>query len=105
MYPKHMMRQTVTVAALNGSDDYGKSTFDAGIDSNARVELVSRLKVNAAGDTVAIALVVWLPGEFLVETGSKVTYGGEDYAVESRTAIPDGIGTVRMTRLECKEWL
>lgn len=109
MYPKHMMRQTVTLYSGGTPDDTGGTTGDTGTDHKARVEFVNKTQKSdggqsAEGDTAIIAMKVWIAGTVTVGDHARIDYDGQQYRVEGKTGIPDGTGKVRMLMLECSEW-
>lgn len=109
MYPKHMMRQTVTLYSGGTTDDYGQTTNAAGVDHAARVELVNKVKPTrdgqaGEGSVGVIALKAWIGGDVSITEGARIDYDGTSYKVAGIEKVPDGAGTVRMTGLECIEW-
>lgn len=100
----HMLNQTITIARLNGTDDYSDETYDAATTAKARVELTNKSKWTSTGEVIPIAAKVWVDPALMIDAGDKITYASINYKVLGRREVPDGTGKVRLVEMECTEW-
>lgn len=107
MYPKHLLRQTITLHTGGEPDDYGQVTGGTSADHPARVEFVNKTTgIGTGSDTqlVVITARVWLAPDVDVEEHAKLVYDGGTYRVEKIIKVPDATGRNRLLELECSEW-
>jgi len=84
------LKQSITLERRSGSNDYGESTYAAGVTLSARVEQRTQLVRNSEGEQVVSQARVFLPAGSDCNPHDKITYSGQTYhvlAVDSAQAL------------------
>lgn len=70
---KRLLQETVTIKAQTGTDAWGKPTFDAGTDYDARVQEQREVVKTTEGQEVLSTVQVYINGDATVGPNSQVT--------------------------------
>lgn len=108
MYPKHLLKQQITIYSGRNEGDTGDVSYSAATQYPARIEQVNRIKGNqAGGDTVVVSAIIWVQPDATVEEQTRIDDIGDGsvYRVVSVNKVPDASGRVRLIELECAEWV
>ncbi len=99
-----LLNQEITLYAKTGYNKEGREAVGSGSTVNARVQLVSKRRLLPNNSLVIVSAIVYVPATTSINTDDKVTYGGVDYKVFSRTDAVGGNGAIDHIKLELIKW-
>lgn len=105
MSVKSLMNQTVSISAKASYDREGRATHGASTDSEARIVVRDRRRMDELGNVIVINAVAYVPGDTTVNTDDKVTYSGTDYKVVSVNNAIGELGNTHHIKLELQKWV
>lgn len=105
-----LLNQTITIYAKSSYGADGREIVGAGVTAKSRFQLVSkrtllpRNQTNSTGSVIEIDAIAYVPASTTVATDDKVSYGGSNYKVITRYAVPGAQGTMEFIKLELQKW-
>lgn len=99
-----LLNQTISVYPVNSYDRYGDPVEGAASTYNARFQKVQKSRILANGESIVIEGIVYVHGDPAIELNDKITFGGVNYKVHSKTGQVDGQGANHHIKLEVIKW-
>jgi hypothetical protein len=77
----------------------------AGSTVKSRFQQTTKQKLMPNGSLMTIDAIAYVPGDTIVSTDDKVSYGGVYYKVFGKYVAVDGVGNANHIKLELTKWV